>query len=461
MEEQSQRQGGFDREVRVLPLRAPRTRSVRFPGSDGRRGQPDGDVASTDQGAIIGGPVLDVVLRLVRGMDSRLHPSSLVCPLETSHRIHAPTPRGGWEVDVRVVLPDGSCRRERRRAPVSSRSAALRWGQARERELLIHRPAVSPTPRKEVPTLGEFVERFLDGHARANRQKPSTIVTKEVLLRAHLVPQLGSKRLDAITNEDVQRLKGALREKAPKTVNNILTVLSVLLKTALEWDVIGRMPCTIKLVKASKPTASFHDFDTYEQLVVGARATDPNSWLIVLLGGEAGLRSGEMIALKWADINLAKRQLCVQRSEWDGHVTSPKGGRLRHIPLTTRLARALRDHRHLRSPRVLTNKEGAGLTRKDVRACVRRAARRAQVQNDTVHILRHTFCSHLAMRGAPARAIQELAGHANLSTTQRYMHLSPAAIEGAIRLLDQSSPDHGRGDIVETADRRRQVQRLE
>ena len=48
MEEQSQRQGGFDREVRVLPLRAPRTRSVRFPGSDGRRGQPDGDVASTD-----------------------------------------------------------------------------------------------------------------------------------------------------------------------------------------------------------------------------------------------------------------------------------------------------------------------------------------------------------------------------------------------------------------------------
>ena len=91
-EEKPQRQGGLDREVRVLPLRASRARSVRVPGGDGRRGQPDGDVASTDQRAIRGGPVLDVVLCLVRGMDSRLHPSSLVCPLATSLRIRAPTP---------------------------------------------------------------------------------------------------------------------------------------------------------------------------------------------------------------------------------------------------------------------------------------------------------------------------------------------------------------------------------
>jgi integrase len=71
-----------------------------------------------------------------------------------------------------------------------------------------------------------------------------------------------------------------------------------------------------------------------------------------------------------------------------------------------------------------------------------------------VHILRHTFCSHLAMKGAPARAIQELAGHADLSTTQRYMHLNPAVTEDAIRLLEgrQSGLERAgqSGDILDT-----------
>ena len=67
-----------------------------------------------------------------------------------------------------------------------------------------------------------------------------------------------------------------------------------------------------------------------------------------------------------------------------------------------------------------------------------------------VHRLRHTFCSHLAMRGAPARAIQELAGHQELGTTQRYMHLSPAAVEASIRLLESPRIPTSRGDIFET-----------
>jgi integrase len=239
---------------------------------------------------------------------------------------------GGWEVDITLPRPDGSRHRERKRVSQWSKSAARRWAEDRERYLLQHGP---PTPAKEVPTLEQFAPRFLDGHPRANRHKPSGIV--------------------------------------------------------------------------------------------------------------------------WADIDLGKRQLCVQRSEWRGHVTAPKGGRLRHVPLTARLATALREHCHLRARRVVCQPNGSPLSQWVVRDHVERCVRRAKLTVSGVHRLRHTFCSHLAMRGAPARAIQELAGHQDLATTQRYMHLSPAAIEGAIRLLDHSRPSTGGphaspcGDMLDTA----------
>jgi site-specific recombinase XerD len=91
--------------------------------------------------------------------------------------------------------------------------------------------------------------------------------------------------------------------------------------------------------------------------------------------------------------------------------------------------------------RCICDNQGQPLTQKVIQVMMRRIARRANVKPG-VHILRHTFCSYLAMRGAPARAIQELAGHQDLDTTQRYMHLSPAALDAAIRLLDGAGQFH-------------------
>ena len=114
-----------------------------------------------------------------------------------------------------------------------------------------------------------------------------------------------------------------------------------------------------------------------------------------------------MMALEWSNVDLQKRQIRVAQSEWKGHLTMPKGGRIRYVPMTRRLTEALKAARHLRSQRVLSDRSGNSLTQKVVQVTVRRVARRANVRAG-VHILRHTFCSHLAMRGAPARAIQEL-----------------------------------------------------
>ncbi len=106
----------------------------------------------------------------------------------------------------------------------------------------------------------------------------------------------------------MQRLKRNLEAKSPKTVNNVLAVLSVLLQKAVEWEVIERMPCSVKLLPVPKGSTAFHDFDEYERLVEAARALDPRTHLIVLLGGEAELRCGEMIALEWGDVDLVNWQ---------------------------------------------------------------------------------------------------------------------------------------------------------
>ena len=184
-----------------------------------------------------------------------------------------PYRRSGWEVDIRVTLPDQSEHRLRRKAPVASKSAAQGWGEDRERlwYQVLTRPRSPEKQKEEVPTLREFWPRFLEGHARANRQKPSGIASKEMIARVYLLPLLGDRPLDGISTERVQQLKATLTTRAPKTVNNVLTVLNTMLKRAVEWGLIERMPCAVRLLPVPPPSAPFHDFEVFERLVDAAR----------------------------------------------------------------------------------------------------------------------------------------------------------------------------------------------
>ena len=178
--------------------------------------------------------------------------------------------RRGWQVDVAILMADGSRYRERRRLRIGSKSAAVRWGQDRERHVLRY-----GLPQAEEG--GAHLERVraaLRGRTRARESTEAERDRGEGSAAARPPhPDAGPETLDGITNEDVQRLKCAMQAKSPKTVNNALAVLSVLLKKAIEWDVIDRMPCTIRLLRGSKPEPRFHDFDQYERLVeVAARS---------------------------------------------------------------------------------------------------------------------------------------------------------------------------------------------
>lgn len=178
-----------------------------------------------------------------------------------------------------------------------------------------------------MPTLGEFEQRFIRDHVEANRQKPSSVEAKKSILRHHLVPAFGNTRLDEITTSAVQKLKGALHERQPKTVNNVLNTLSVVLRTAVKWGVIDRVSCSIEMLKSTQTEMAFYDFEQHQALLQAGASLDIRLELLLLLGCDAGLRCGEMLALEWDDIDLLRRIITVSRSEWQGHVTTPKAGR--------------------------------------------------------------------------------------------------------------------------------------
>lgn len=116
----------------------------------------------------------------------------------------------GWEVDIRITLPDGSRFRERIKSPVSSRSGTLRWAQQREATLLAHgglQKEEQVVPAASAPTLAEFWPRYIGEHCEAGRQKPSTVAQKGAVFEHYLKPRFGERRLDDIRDSDLAKLK--------------------------------------------------------------------------------------------------------------------------------------------------------------------------------------------------------------------------------------------------------------
>ena len=365
--------------------------------------------------------------------------------VKVRERFYRETHTMTWQADIHVRLLDGRKIRERSKVPgATSRSGALKWAQERERWLILHGHENGDEHEPEaptVPTLAAFGQRFIAEYAVANRLKPSTIENKKMILRNYLVPSLGGHPLDAIREADVQRLKASLSHQAAGSVNNILTLLSTMLKAAVEWGVIEEVP-RIRKLKRQDQRFDYYDEEAYQRLVAAARVVDPRSLLVVLLAGEAGLRGGEILALRLAHCDLRRGVLHVVENDWNGHVGSPKSNRNRRVVMTSTLKEALRERARESSgdARVLLRDDGTPATRSAMEHLLRKAQTAAGLPHKGPHILRHTFCSRLAARGAAPRAIQELAGHLHSSTTDRYLHLAPDALRTAVDLLDSPRP---------------------
>jgi integrase len=266
------------------------------------------------------------------------------------------------------------------------------------------------------------------------QNKPSTQQDKASILRNHLTPSFGKKRLHDITYAAIQDYAALKAMKlSKKTVNNHLTVLRRLLVVAKKRGLIQAVP-EIEWLKAPDPEFDFLDFEEAERLLAGAEEAEWRTMILVAL--RTGMRQGEILALRWEDVDLVKGQLSVRRSVTREIITTPKSGRSRDIPLGDEVLAALKAHRHLRGQLVFCTDYGRMLKKNEVKHPLWRATKKAGLRRIGWHTLRHTFASHLAMRGVPLKAVQELLGHATIEMTMRYAHLSPHIPRDAVKLLD-------------------------
>ena len=163
---------------------------------------------------------------------------------------------------------------------------------------------------------------------------------------------------------------------------------------------------------------------------------------MITVGLTTGLRQGELLALRWEDVDLVRGRLLVRRAVARGVVGTPKSGKSREIPLNEKALAALERQRHLRGELVFCDDAGRMLRKGACKWPLWSACKRAGLRRIGWHALRHTFASHLVMRRAPLKAVQELLGHSTIEMTMRYSHLSPDVRKDAVRLLDADPPDN-------------------
>jgi len=246
----------------------------------------------------------------------------------------------------------------------------------------------------------------------------------EAYLRKRIVPHLGRKALDEITQDDVAALRRKLVDEglAAGTVNRHLATLRAMFNLAAKWGLhTGRNPAAQPNMLRETGRDAYLDAAQTQALIRALDADEGQDGAAALaLLAVTGGRKNEVLHARWADVDLGRCLLCVPRA---------KNGRTRHIalsPVAVGIVRRQAARREGEHPFVFPSARKRDRPLEDVRGVWARASAAAGLPAGLrIHDLRHSFASVLANLGTPLNEIGVLLGHQQLSTTQRYAHHAP------------------------------------
>jgi integrase len=255
--------------------------------------------------------------------------------------------------------------------------------------------------------------------------KPSTVVDYRSIIRAHLLPAFGALRLEDLSTDRIESWKTTLTV-CNRSKSKILTVLNGVLKRARRVHKLRYNPMADIEKPRFRETTTIEVFSPEEVWALVRAAESEQDAAIFLTAAFTGLRRGELIALRWRDIDFTASRVRVCGSFAGGRLTSPKSGHVRSIPMAPDVATALArladrerwtGHDDLVFPGVAGGYlDGSALSRRYKAALARAALRPLRF-----HDLRHTFGTRMIAK-ADILKVQAWMGHAQISTTQRYLH---------------------------------------
>jgi len=252
---------------------------------------------------------------------------------------------------------------------------------------------------------------------------------------------LGEKELRSVGHLDLRRFIAFLKTRgnSRRTMARRLSCLRSFYRFLLREGLINKNPCVgITPVKQEKPLPKFLSYDEVVKLLEGKKKEDfytlRNRAILETLYS-TGMRVSELVNLNVQDIDFIAEVVKVYG----------KGKKERLLPVGKQALKAIRAYLVERTRLGLGNKTplflnryGYRITERSVHRIIRKSALETGIRGDiSPHTLRHSFATHLLDRGADLRSVQELLGHASLSTTQIYTHLT---LEGLKKIYEKSHP---------------------
>lgn len=230
------------------------------------------------------------------------------------------------------------------------------------------------------------------------------------------------------------------------TVKREMVIIQSMMSRAVNAEHLSVNP--MKKVERMKERVTRDRFLSEEEVDLILANCSPRQYPIWVTFLQTGMREGELVNLEWNDIDFERRMAHVQVKEF----WQPKTSEPRSIPMSSFLYETLRQHRRQCSPGVkwvFSAKSG-----QQVRHLLREfkaLCHRLGIEGVTLHTMRHTFASHLIMRGVDIRTVQKLMGHKSIDMTMRYAHLAPDHLKNAVEKLPFQPPTRGQKPGQKTA----------